>query len=244
VASKKSAAKGGNSKFVGLLVGVALVGAASIAWVVSNSGPTAVEIDPSLPPPAPAGYVIGSPDAPVEIIEFADFECPGCAYFATMTAPDVKQRLVDAGLARFRFVDFPLVNIHPNTLVAHNAAACANDQGQVWAMHDRLFYGQTEWAATGTSSPARVIKGYAKELGLDTKAFDSCLDERRHQRQIDANLKEGERLRVAGTPTIIIGQRMLYQRLSYDVLKAYVDSAAADVAAGQGGSRFGADSAQ
>jgi protein-disulfide isomerase len=238
VAAKKKAASGGNSKFIGVLAVVALVGGGAIAWVLSNSGAKAVELDPSLPPPAPAGYVIGSPDAPVEIIEFADFECPGCAQFATLTTLDVKARLVESGQARFRFVDLPLTSIHPNTLAAHNAAACANDQGRFWEMHDRLFYGQGEWNTQATSNPVRVLKGYASELGLDTKTFNSCLDSRKHQAQIDANRQEAERLRVAGTPTVIIGKRMIYQRMGYDIIKAYVDTATTEAAAGTGETLF------
>jgi len=239
VAAKKKAASGGNSKFLGALAAVVLVGGGAIAWVLSNSGATSVSLDPDAPPPAPAGYVIGNADAPVEIIEFADFECPGCAHFATVTAPDIKSRLVASGQVRFRFVDFPLVDIHPNSLAAHNAAACANEQGKFWEMHDKLFYGQADWSAQGTSRPAGILKGYAKDLALNTSEFNSCLDSRKHQAQIDANHKEGLRLRVGGTPTMIIGSRMVFTRMSYDVVKAYVDSAAADLAAGRAGSRFG-----
>jgi protein-disulfide isomerase len=241
VAAKKKAASGGNSRFLTILAAVAVVGGGGITYVVMNSGPKAVELDPSAPPPKPQGYVMGSPEAPVEIIEFADFECPGCGHFATVTEPDIRERLVATGLARFRFVDLPLTSIHPNTLVAHNAAACANDQGKFWELHDRIFYGQTEWSTQATGNPTKVIKGYAKEIGLDQGAFDDCLDTRRHQRQIDANRLEAERLRVQGTPTFIIGNRMVYAGMSYDVIKAYVDSAAADVAAGTAQRRFGAD---
>jgi protein-disulfide isomerase len=243
VAAKKKAASGGNSRFIAMLAVVAVVGGGAIAWVVSGSGTKSVALDPNAPPPRPAGYVVGSPDAPVEIIEFADFECPGCGHFATVTEPDVMQRLVASGRARFRFVDFPL-SIHPNAIAAHNAGACANEQGKFWEMHDRIFYGQVEWNTQATSNPGRVLKRYASDLGLDTKAFNACFDSRRYQTQIEANRLEGERLRVPGTPTFIIGNRLVYQGgNSYDVLQAYVDSAAADVAAGVAQRAFGGDSA-
>ncbi len=242
MAAKKKAASGGNSRFIGILAVIAIVGGGAIFWAISNSGPSAVTLDPNAPPPSPEGYVMGSPDAPVEIIEFGDFECPGCGHFATVTEPDVRERLVATGQARFRFVDLPLTSIHPNTLAAHNAAACANDQGKFWEMHDRIFYGQVEWNTQATANPGRVLKGYAKELGLDSREFDSCLDSRRHQRQIEANRMEAERLRVGGTPTFIIGSRMISQRFSYDVIKAYVDTAAAEAAAGNAVRLFGRDS--
>lgn len=239
MAAKKKPASGGNSRFLAILAAVAVVGGGAITWVVTQSGPKAVALDPNAAPPKPAGYVMGSPDAPVEIIEFADFECPGCGHFATVTEPDVRERLVASGQARFRFVDFPIVSIHPNTLAAHNAGACANEQGKFWEMHDRIFYGQVEWNTQATSNPGKVLKKYAEEVGLDAKAFGSCLDERRFQAQIEANRLEGQRLRVQGTPTFIVGNRMVYAGMNYDVLRAYVDSAAADVKAGINQRAFG-----
>ncbi|NIR45311.1 MAG: thioredoxin domain-containing protein, partial [Gemmatimonadetes bacterium] len=67
------------------------------------------------------GYTIGSDSAPVEVVEFADFQCPACARFAILTAPDLKSRLVATGRVRWTFRDFPLP-IHDKAELAHHAA--------------------------------------------------------------------------------------------------------------------------
>ncbi|HYV97212.1 MAG TPA: thioredoxin domain-containing protein [Gemmatimonadaceae bacterium] len=224
--------KSGNRSFVTGIVVLGLIGAAVIGVVVSRSkGAAAVVLDPNAPLPEAKGPVTGDPSALVEMTEFGDFECPVCGRFATITEPDVRTRLVKTGLIRFRFIDFPLINQHLSTLTAHNAAACANVQGKFWDMHDRIYIGQSEWStfANGRDMNApKIMKRYAKELGLDTKAFNTCLDNHEQEPQVRANLKEGERLGVNQTPTFYIGKRLVVGLQPYDAIKATVDSAIAD----------------
>src|SRR5689334_12988524 len=105
---------------------IAIAGIGALTWI-SRGGATdrAVSpIDSTLPKVQSNGYVIGAATAPIEVIEFGDFECPACGQFATLTEPDVRTRLVDKGIIRFRFIDFPL-SMHRNTWPASQAAACA-----------------------------------------------------------------------------------------------------------------------
>lgn len=106
------------------------------------------------------GYVVGDADAPVEIIEYADFECPACRVWWVLTGIDLKRRLVASGRVRFSFRDFPL---HQNSIQAHHAAACADEQGMFELMHDKLFDTQNEW--TGRA---------AVERGLALAGRDDC----------------------------------------------------------------------
>jgi protein-disulfide isomerase len=172
---------------------------------------------------------MGRPDAPVKIIEFADFECPGCAQFATVTEPDVRKRLVESGEASFRFYDYPL-DMHQNSYPASHAAACAEEQGKFWEMHDRIFAGQNEWSTYATSNPKGVFKGYAQQLGLDVAKWEGCVDAKRYLSKIDANRAEGDRRQIRGTPTIYVNDREASAH-GYDQIKALVDSAKADIAA-------------
>jgi protein-disulfide isomerase len=97
-------------------------------------------------------------------------------------------------------------------------------------MHDSVYAGQFEWStfANGRDMNApKIFKRYAKSIGVDTKAFATCLDSRQFDGQIKANQNYGISLGVSGTPTFVIGKRMT-SRLSYDVIKALVDSALAD----------------
>jgi protein-disulfide isomerase len=221
--------RGGNQKnFVLAMAAVAVVGVGALTYLMSaNRGGGATEVDPSLPPVESEGYVIGSPDAPVEVIEFADFECPACAQFAIMTGPDVKRRLVDSGIVRVRFVDFPLPG-HNNSWNASRAAACADEQGQFWAMHDAIYLNQDRWASGATRNPDRVLKEAARQLpGLNTGAFDECVDSRRTQAKVQAHHAIAGQNRVNQTPTFIIGGQMVPGAIGYDQFRRAVDEAIA-----------------
>ncbi|MFN2638310.1 MAG: DsbA family protein, partial [Gemmatimonadaceae bacterium] len=120
---------------------------------------------------------------------------------------------------------FPLTQ-HRNSLPASNAAACADEQGKFWPMHDRLFQAQTEWNGEATDVPKPFFKRYAQELGLDVSKWESCFDARRYQKRISANLADGLRQGVNSTPSFVIGHKLYRGMRSYDDLKAIVDSVA------------------
>jgi protein-disulfide isomerase len=210
---------------------VALLGAGAIV-MVSNSGKApVVTLDPTIKPSIASGYVMGSHDARIEIAEFGDFECHGCGVWFDMTEPDVRERLVQTGLVRFRFYDFPLpIPSHANALSAHVAAGCSDEQGKFWEMHDRLYRGQAEWNMAATANPKKVFEGYAKAIGLDAGEWGKCYDERRPLPHFMANIAEGQRLGVGGTPTFLIGNKMVNEVLSFEKMKQLVDSALADTA--------------
>lgn len=218
---------------------VALIGIALIIRTAQHSDasrPTIANV--SLTPVKAEGHLLGNPNAPVQVLEFADFECPHCAEFATITEPDVRKRIVDAGLASYRYFDFPLEHF-TNSVPASNAAACAGDQNKFWEMHDRLFQGQPDWS--GESNPKGVFETYAKALGLDVSAWDACYDSQKHIPEINANRDEGLRRHVESTPTFVIGTKQIPGAIPYDMFKAYVDTAA--MAAMKNGTQSGGDTA-
>lgn len=213
-----------NRKFYTILGAVGLVGALAITYAATrSSGSGAMTIDPSAVSGPAEGYVMGSPSAPVEIMEYGDFECGACAQFSIVTEPQIRERLVQTGMARFRFFDFPL-NIHQNTIPAHLAAACANDQGKFWEMHDQLFQNQDKWNGQATRNPQKQFEGFGKTIGLDMDAWETCYDDRRHLPKIQASVAQGNKLRVSSTPTFIVGNTMVAGALGYDRIKAMVDS--------------------
>src|SRR5688572_13484204 len=103
-------------RFYMLLVAIAVVGGGAIYVSAGRTSTprTALPVAPGDTLPMP-GWVMGSDSAPVEVEEYADFQCPACQRFAVLTLPDVMNRLVREGKVRWRFRDFPLVSIHPNT---------------------------------------------------------------------------------------------------------------------------------
>lgn len=224
-----------NTRFYALLVAMGVLGVGALAYAATRrseprrSAPPAVDV--ALAAQA-EGYLIGRPDAPVKIIEFSDFECPYCAQFATVTEPDVRKRLVETGDASFRYYDYPL-DQHPNSWPASHAAACANEQGKFWEMHDRIFAGQNDWNGQATSRPKGVFEGYARQIGLDVGKWEQCFDEQRHLKKIQANKAEGDRRQIQGTPAFFVNDRK-FEGIDFDGLKALVDSAKADGVARSG----------
>jgi protein-disulfide isomerase len=231
--AKKSVqkAKASNTKFVGILVAVAIIGVATLGYALSHRGPTVIIVDPKIPAGAPEGHLMGNAGAPVQVLEFGDFECPGCGNFATITEPDVRTRLINTGVVGFRFYDFPLTQ-HKNSFTAHLSAACADDQGKFWEMHDRLYAGQDEWSDLinpGMTDPLSVFRRYAKELGLDVKTWENCVTTQKYTAKIKGNQAEGVRRNVQQTPTLIIGNKQV-NGVTYDEFKKLVDAAQADAA--------------
>src|SRR3954466_691794 len=204
---------------------IALIGVAALGYVASRPKSSTVVADVADTPNAgPAqGYLIGKVDAPVKILEFADFECPSCGGWATVTEPDVRSRIINAGLANLTYYDFPLTQ-HRNTIAASNAAACADEQGKFWQMHDRLFQAQDEWNGEATDAPKAFFKRYAGEVGLDVAKWETCFDGRKYQSRINANLADGLRRGVNSTPSFVIGNKLYAGMQSYDALKRLVDS--------------------
>ena len=246
--ARSAAAKpsSGRRAFYAVLVAIALVGVAAILYLKQN--PPAADTGASAQaayeaaqrdyakagPPKP--YTMGDPKAPVVIEEFADFECPVCGSYATVTEPDVRKRIIEPGLAYYKYYDFPLP-MHHNTETASNAAACADEQGKFWEMHDQLFLGQDAWglnpdgATQVTDDPTSIFVGYARTIGLNTDQFQKCLDSKKYQARINANAAEGFRRNVDQTPTFFVNGKMFAGSIPYDVLKKAVDDAAAAAAA-------------
>lgn len=215
--------------YTGLAV-IAVLGAATLAYVANRPRAGARTLDPNLPPAKAEGYFAGNPSARVQVLEFADFECPSCMQFATITEPDIRTRLVETGQIGYRFFDYPLPQ-HKNSMAASNTAACANEQGKFWPMHDRIFLGQYDWNTQASRNPKGIFKGYAKEIGLDVARWESCFDSQVHYRDIEANRAEGDRRAISSTPTFVFGNRVRPGNIGYDEFKAIVDSVAAEAPA-------------
>jgi protein-disulfide isomerase len=172
--------------------------------------------------------VRGNPAAPVTVVEFSDFQCPYCGR-ARPTVMRVLQTYGDK--VRWVFRHFPL-DFHSQARKAGEAAVCAGDQGQFWEMHDRLFAHQDKLTVPD-------LKAHAAALGLDTTAFDKCLDSGRHAALVEADEEEGARLGVSGTPAFFIDGRPLVGAQPFDTFAEIIDDELARV--GAAGARPRAD---
>lgn len=222
-----TARSSGSKRVFYILLGALLVaGITALSIMASRPKNNVSLVDTTLAPVPNQGHAIGSDSAPVEVVEFADFECPACGSFATLAEPDVRSRLVNAGVVRYRFVDYPL-SMHRNTWSAHRAAWCAADQGKFWEMHDALFFNQDRWNGEATSRPDAVIADLARPLGVNMDQFNSCVAARKYDPQIRANQDEAVRQQIRSTPTFIIGNKKIASAIPFDVFKAHVDTALA-----------------
>lgn len=140
----------------------------------------------------------GTPDAPLTLIEYGDYQCSHCA----RVYPAVKalQKRFGPEL-RFVFRNMPLARTHPEAQLAAEAAEAAGAQGRFWEMHDALYENQH-------SLGPELIRGLARKLGLDMRRFEEDLAEHRFHRRVREDFMGGVRSGVNGTPTFFInGER-------------------------------------
>jgi len=175
----------------------------------------------------------GETDAPVAIIEYADFECPYCGQYEREVYPQISTDYVQTGKVRYLYRDLPLP-MHPHALGAARAARCAGEQGKFWEMHDSLFAKQN--AIRDVDMPGR-----AQEVGLDTGTFSECLSSDRYTDEINKSAAEAQKMGIEGTPTFFIGKidpkgevtnlKMIIGARPYDDFKSAIeDSLAAKTA--------------
>jgi protein-disulfide isomerase len=144
------------------------------------------------------GFVLGRPDAPLTMVEFTDLQCPFCRQYVTVTFDQIKKDWIDTGKLRYISRDFPL-DFHPQAMPSARAARCAGEQGKFWEMRMSLMRN------ANLLSPAYITQT-AGEMKLDTKAFASCIASTKFDAAIQADLLEGGRIGVSGTPTFVLGK--------------------------------------
>lgn len=234
VKSSKAPAQPQQSRalFALLIAALVAIGAGGIYYKI-RSAPQPIVLSETAIVPKSDGYLLGNPDAPVTIIEFADFECEQCANFSAITEPDVRKRIIETGLANMRYYDFPLVDKHPNSMFASLAASCAADQGKFWPMHDALLARQSDWQGHTQSKPNPLpeFESYAKEIGLDVGKYNACVKSRDNVQRIQAHYKAGLDFQVPATPSFVIGGTLYPGNQPYDRLKQIVDMELAKIAA-------------
>jgi protein-disulfide isomerase len=158
-----------------------------------------VMIEPPRMKIATAGYPsVGPNDAPVTVVEFADFQCPYCKR-SEDTIKELQKEYGDK--MRLVFVDFPL-SFHQYAFQAAEASHCAAEQGKFWQYHDELFKDQSKLNT-------KDLKAAAARLGLNTKQFDACLDQHKYADQVRKEQSEGAAAGVDGTPGFFINGRSL-----------------------------------
>jgi protein-disulfide isomerase len=146
----------------------------------------------------PTEHVIGAADARLTILEYGDFECPHCRN-ARPTVDLLRKRF--HGLVRFAFRHYPLEEVHPQALLAAQAAEAAGAQGRFWLMHDLLFADQ---AHLGFDH----LRRRAEHLELDIPRFVHELTDKIHLQRVREHIEFGKRHAVRGAPTFFVNDRI------------------------------------
>jgi protein-disulfide isomerase len=168
------------------------------------------------PPNAePNGRAWGPKDAPIQVVEYADYECESCGFFAKNHEAEVIAAFAATGKVRFEIRNAPFHGQGSRNAAA--AAYCAAEQNAFWPMHDSLFLNQPTVEGTGPQvfSEARLNE-LATKLGLDTGAFGQCLGSGKYAAQVKADEAETARVGVTGTPTFFINGQAYPGILSTD----------------------------
>ena len=160
--------------------------------------------------------VKGDPNAPVEIIEFSDFQCPFCSRWYSDALPQIQKEYIDTGKVKLVYRDFPLSSIHPQATPAAEAAECAKEQGKFWEFHDKLFENQ---ASLSTAS----YKQWAQELGLNTQQFNDCVDKKKYQREVTKDYQDGQAAGVTGTPSFFVNGINIRGAQPFSAFKTIID---------------------
>ena len=202
---------------------VRVLGLMGLAGAVPG-GSTAQEVDLE-----GIGYVLGSPGAPVTVVELGDFGCWACALFHRTTWPTIEREFVQTGRVQWRHVPFLFGLRHGDD--GTKAAECAADQGQYWEMHDLLFTRHEEW--TKPRNPKDFLHTYAKELGLDAEAFETCYKDDHGKARTRRATRAADHLDVSGTPTFFINGSRALGALTIEVFRALLEEAERGVTPGR-----------
>ncbi|MCA9999828.1 MAG: DsbA family protein, partial [Anaerolineales bacterium] len=174
-----------------------------------------------------AVFAVGDPNAPVEIIEYTDFQCPFCQRHFLQTFPQIKAQYIDTGQVYYVFKDLPLTTIHPQAFLAAEAARCAADQGAYLEMHNLLFTKQGEWS--GSSAAATAFTDYASQLGLDRDTFSACLTNHAQETAVQADMDEAIGFGISGTPAFFVNGNFVNGAQPFSVFSQVIDKMLADM---------------
>lgn len=161
---------------------------------------------------------VGPEDASVRVVEFTDFQCPFCKKFHETLQSELKAY---GNKVLYVFKQYPIASIHPQAESASLASECANEQGKFTEYADMLFVKQDEW---GKLSGTQKFKDYARTLKLDTGKFNSCVDEKKYEEKMIADIEEGKKFGISGTPGTFVNGVFLNGAVSAEDLKAAIDA--------------------
>lgn len=166
-------------------------------------------------------HTLGDPAAPVQLVEYGDFQCPSCAFYA----PWIKRLAEESGSdLSITFRHFPLRQIHPNAQVVSQIVEAAGKQGKLWEAIEIVFANQDTWAKQ--LSPRDTIYTLLAPLALDMTKLKADVDSQAVEDKIESDLQSGIASGVSGTPSFFINGQQIQNPRSYpDFRQLIIDAA-------------------
>jgi protein-disulfide isomerase len=165
--------------------------------------------------------ILGDTNAPVTIIEYADFQCPFCTRFFKQTELLIRDAYVQTNKVRMVYRNFQFLGAE--SIAAGAAAECAKDQRQFWAYHDALYNAE---AADEQANPSgsensgnlnrTLFLKLASDLKLDTAAFTNCIDSKKYDAQVQQDATDAQQFGVNSTPTFYINGQLVSGAQPFD----------------------------
>ena len=144
--------------------------------------------------------VIGSPSAPITILEWGDYQCTYCYRFHASSLNIILDEYVTPGKVKLVFKDFPLNG--PDSVMAAEASYCAEDQGKYWKYHDELY---TNWGGERTGwITQESLNKFAADVGLELNEFNSCLSSHKYLSRVLDLEKFGREIGIDATPSFLV----------------------------------------
>lgn len=144
--------------------------------------------------------IMGDPSAPITILEWGDYQCTFCYKFHQNTLDTIKQDFIETGKAKLVFKDFPLNG--PDSILAAEAAYCAQDQEKYWQYHDEIY---KNWKGERTGWITREsLDRFATTVNLDLDKFNMCLDEHKHLERVNQLHEFGKEIGIDATPSFLV----------------------------------------
>ena len=144
--------------------------------------------------------IMGNPSATITIVEWGDYQCTFCYKFHQSTLNTIKQDFIETGKVKLVFKDFPLNG--PDSVLAAEAAYCAQDQGKYWQYHDELY---KNWGGERTGWVNRdSLDKFATTVTLDLEKFDKCLDDHKYLERVNQMYEFGKEIGIDATPSFLV----------------------------------------
>ncbi|MGH6737245.1 MAG: DsbA family protein [Methyloceanibacter sp.] len=230
--TEASTVEAGSSK-TGLIVAGAVAALAIVAGVIYFAGfgtadPNAPKGDPDTAALMQEGplkdIVIGEADAPYTIVEYASMTCSHCAHFHTDVFPELKEKYIDTGKARYMLREFPLDGL---AVAAFMLARCAGDD-RYYPLVGGMFETQETWAVPGDEGKQKLLL-IAKQAGFSQEAFDKCLaDKELFDKIVEVRKRAHEEFGVDATPAFFINGKRLKGGYELKNFEAVIDGGSAE----------------